>query len=143
MKKDIWRAYVIQLKIIVCKFFICRKGSQPEIGDLMKMEKICNIVFNGKMMKLIKRSLSRYDLFEIIKNQASIDVVYLIAFKRDHGSPLLEKHWRSMKIVILIISPELVVIITVVLHYLTNKEQVEFFLAKNPNEVRINFSNEW
>lgn len=52
--------------------------------------------------------------------------------KRDHGNPLLEKHWCSMKIVILMITPELVDIIIVVLHYLTNKNK---FFAKNLNEM--------
>ena len=79
------------------------------------------MVFNGQTMKLIERSLSSNDLFGNVKNQASIEIVYLIAFKRDNGSPLFKKHWYSMKIVILRIHPELVDIIIAVLHYLTNE----------------------
>lgn len=64
---------LIQLKNNnVHKFFVYRTGSQLGIGDLMKMEKIYNIVFNGKTMKLIKRALSSNDLWNCETSGLSI-----------------------------------------------------------------------
>ena len=129
------------------KFFVYRKSSQLGIGDEKRMGEICSIGFNGQTMKLIQRYLSRDDLFGINeKNQASVHIIYLIAFERDYGSSLSEGFWCCIEIVIPII-PELVDIskefFFFFLHCLTNKKWVKFFSGKNPNIVRINFSNEW
>lgn len=83
---------MIHLKIIVyIKFFVYRKSSQLGIGDKKRMGEICSIGFNGQTTKLIQRYLSSDDLFGISeKNQASVHIIYLIAFERDYGSSLWE-----------------------------------------------------
>lgn len=126
------------------KLFVYRKSSQLGDGDEKRMGKICSIGFNGQMTKLFQRYLISDDLFGINeKNQASVHIIYLIAFEREYGSSLWEGYWCCIEIVIPIIAELVDIGKEVFLHCLTNKKWVKFFSGKNPNIVRINFCNEW